>query len=289
MGDFFRVPGQLVMQQGGGASRAVYQHAAMPFALICNHEEGSILQTADFPCFRAEAEDDSVCRRVVRQGKGQFIRADNPAGGHQQGAQYTRIQRRLQAQRLFPVDVFQPGHPVLFSPVLQLRQGFPVLFRKADHQRAAHPEGDAEFLAKGRKKPGTFHIIQGLLRPRQGIVSGVDDAAVRLGGAFRHIPGLFDDGYSGLEAAELPGHGTPDHAASDDQNIGLFPHEISSFASCPERIRPERRGFCFLYYHRSGKTANLCYYVPASRFSGGYRSWIGQAACSGICVRGRSR
>ena len=125
----------------------------------------------------------------------------------------------LQSTGLIPGEQGQTGHPVLCAPAEQLLEQDLVLRGKAEHQG---PTGQIGYVQLGAQLPGQGgapDVEAGHQGAGHGVIPGVDDGGIGLGGTVGHIVFPLHDPHFELIFGQLKGSGRAHDAAADDENV----------------------------------------------------------------------
>ena len=166
-----------------------------------------------------DKEVETVVHSVVDQGETRLVGIDDGGGGAVQGCE--RFPRDV---GLFAVDTIrtpqlQAGDPAFVADDLDLLERLELGLVEGDGQVAVLEETEAQL--GGELLP---HLIASphevaLDRVGRSVVTGVDDAAVRLRGPEPDFDLAFDQGDIDPVAGEPSRHGAPDDATANDHNV----------------------------------------------------------------------
>ena len=98
-------------------------------------------------------------------------------------------------------------------------EGGVILRREGQHQGAAGPVGDIQFGAQLLGQLSAPHVEPGHQGAGLGIVTGVEDGGVGLGGTVGHVVFLLQHSDLQLVAGELEGGCCAGDAAANDENV----------------------------------------------------------------------
>lgn len=168
-----------------------------------------------------------VERRAVPDGRLRHSQCVLPGvhdggGGGQQGLRDGLAQRRFHRPGLVPGQEAQLRNAVFPSPLQKRPEAGPVLLAEGQDHAAVLPVGHVQFAADGLRHGTALRVQPGHERPRFGVVSGVDDGTVGLGGPRRHVVSRLQDGHAQAVAAQMVGAGRADHPAADNDHILHF-------------------------------------------------------------------
>ena len=154
-----------------------------------------------------------------RQSQTVFPGGTDGGGGSVEGGLYLVRQLGVHTAGLVAGEDFQAGHAVGVAPGLEGVQGGALLRGEGQHKRAAGPIGDVQLLAQLPGQSHTPHVEPGHQGAGQGIIAGVENGGIGLGGAVGHVVFLLQNAHPDLVFGELKGRGGAHNAAADDEYI----------------------------------------------------------------------
>ena len=157
--------------------------------------------------FRVKMKLHTVHGRIFRQGDVQAEGTDNARRGRIESRIGLLRQVRLHLQQFVVVNDTKIRDAVRLSPVVECLKARHVFLGETDHQGTDAPERDIQIFCQIAHQRIAAHVELCHQTAGRGVIAGVDDGAVGLGGAAADILLLFQDADAGRAAGQLPGGG----------------------------------------------------------------------------------
>ena len=171
-------------------------------------------------------------------GDAQPPRVDDRRGRRVQRRDDVCGQRGLHPARLLARQHFQPWHAVLHAVFIDPTEGFAVLLAEAQHQRADALVLDRKVSAQLLHHRRALHVQLCHQRPRLRVVACVDDRAVGLCRAHRHVVLAFKHQHPQVIAAQRVRQRRADHPAAYD---GHIIHSVPSLSVLPGKQKSQKK------------------------------------------------
>ena len=169
--------------------------------------------------FAVELELNAVGSCVFSQSKVQAEGADNGAGGSVQSGNSVVGDVGLHGNQLVPLNDSQAFHTVLHAVFIQLDQVGTVFLADHDDQRTVALVVEVQILGQLLHHEAALDVQLGHQRTIGGVVAGMDDGGVGLGGAAADIFCALQNQDISLLTGQFAGDGTAGNTCADDDNI----------------------------------------------------------------------
>jgi len=213
----------------GAKGAAVGDHARHGGALPQEASDGGL-----------QAQLDTVGDGVLRGRKAQRKGIDDAPRGRIERAGGRLCEAWLTPAHLLRGEQFQAGDAIFSTAVIEFPQRGEVLLADAHHIRAATLKLDIQLTADLVEQGIARHVQTGFGAPRLGVIAGVDDGRVGLGGALAHVRGPVHEEDAQAIARELARNVGAHHASADDDHIieRSIVHQGCCSSSCSQpRVR----------------------------------------------------
>ena len=133
---------------------------------------------------------------------------------------------------------FQAGHAVVLATLLESTEGGLLLRGEGQHEGAALPVGYVQLGTQFFCQGGTPYVEFGHKRARLGVISGMENGGVCLGGAVGYVIFPLQNSYVQTIAGELEGGRRAGNAAANNENVihnKTSWHETSYAKSAPRK------------------------------------------------------